>query len=143
MSAFANRRERIRVNLIDSIVGIEIANQKVNQNDSTVEANGNSSCNSSIVNEKASVKSVTFDEPDFAASPSPAKEADKSSVNLMQFSPMASKASSIQNISKLNLTLVDAPQEEWASLSDSSFVQCDVTLYHSPDSFFITLQNDE
>lgn len=76
------------------------------------------------------------------------KSADVKSVNLMEFSPMTSKASSSQNVTadtfpKENLTPTEAPNEKWTTLSDSSFVACDITLYVSPDDFYINLHSDE
>lgn len=66
----------------------------------------------------------------------------------MEFSPMTSKASSSQNITvetipKESLTPTEAPNEKWTTLSISSFVACDITLYVSPDDFYLNLQSDE
>lgn len=72
------------------------------------------------------------------------ENADKESVNLMEFS---SKSSSSQNITtdtfaNQTLTSTDAANEEWVTLSDSIRMQCDVSVYHSPDDFYVVLQND-
>lgn len=103
--------------------------------------NGHNSCN-----DNASVTSDIMAEPktnDYTT-----KNDDKKSVNLMEFSPTTSKSSSRQNLladapTTQNISAVtDAPDEKWVTISTSSFVECEVSHYISPDHFCINLPDD-
>lgn len=104
-------------------------------NDSLPESNGNTPVKNS----------ATSIEPNLTASPS--QEADKKSVNLMEFSPVASQTSSrlsltVDTPTKQILTTTDAPNENWITLPSSESVDCVITSYHSPDDFFINIEDD-
>lgn len=112
------------------------AQEERNSNDDLPETNGN-----------ASVKNCGAPRESNVAT-SPSQAADKKSVNLMEFSPVASQTSSRQNLTIDTsmgriLTTTDAPNENWTTVPDSASVRCEVTAYRSPDSFFINKVDEE